>query len=274
MSGPYPPPGYQRPSDDNGWWAGQQQHQQPQQQGQYDFPTVQYSGLAGQTGQPGWGGGGEPPERGSNTGRIIVAVLSVLVIIGGIVTGIVLVSQRHQAREAAPPATTNTPAIIAPTVGENEQQGSDTGTTTNPDDPGVPNGNTTLTLPEGACVTAQVNAEEQYTATQRVPCGSAQSDLILAAVTPDMTGCADHEYLRLSAPSAGVYCFTLDIKRGDCVDGNYLKRACAGAAFMVLNTEPGPGNSDSCASTAGATHWVPVGREPVQVGCLGPPKTS
>jgi hypothetical protein len=250
MSGPYPPPGYQRPADDNGWWSGQQ--------GRYDFPTVRYSGLGG----PGWGG--EPPRRRRNTARIVVAVVSVLIIIGGIVTGIVLVNQRQVAQHQAPNSTATTaPSTVPPTF--------DT-STVNPDDPGVPDGSTTLTLTVGACVTAHVDTNEQYTAVRQVQCGSSQSDLVLAQVTPDMTGCADHQYLRLTAPSTGVYCFTLDIRQGDCVDANYLRQPCAGASFMVLQTEQGPGNADSCAATAGATHWVPVGRNPVRVGCLGAPK--
>lgn len=252
MSGPYPQPGSQRPQEDNGWWAGQQQ-------GRHDFPTVQYSGLAG---SPGWGGG-EPPRKRRNTGRIVVAVVSVLIIVGGVATGIVLLDQRQAARQqAANSADTSAPEAQAPA----------NVSTTNPDDPGVPDGSTTLTLSAGACVSARVDGNEQYTAVQPVRCGSAQSDLVLAQVTPDMTGCANHQYLRITAPSSAVYCFTLDIKQGDCVDANYLKAPCAGAAFKVLTTEQGPGNATSCGKTTGATHWVPAGVNPVRVGCLGPPK--
>lgn len=261
MSGPYPP-GYQRPPEDNGWWG---------QQGQHDFPTVQYSGLAG---QPGWGGQpsppGPPPPPKRSTGRIIVAAVSVLVIVGGIATGIILVSQRHQATQAAQQTQTLTPAPLAPTI-QNDTNDTGTPTTDEEDNPGVPNGSTSLTLTTGACVSAQVGDDEQYTATTKVTCGSAQSDLVLAQVTPDMTGCADHQYLRITAPSSAVYCFTLDLKQGDCVDDNYLKAPCSGAPFMVLETEAGPGNSNSCVTATGATHWVPVGRDPVEVGCLGPP---
>jgi hypothetical protein len=251
MSGPYPPPGQQRPADDNGWWAGQQR-------GRYGFPAVPYTGLGG----PGWGGG-QPPRKPRNTTRIVIAVVSVLIIVGGIVAGIVLVNQRHQEQATEGPRnaadTTTVPATESPT------------SSVNPDDPGVPNGSTTLTLAAGACVTAHVDNNEQYTAVQQVQCGSPQSDLVLAQVMPDMTGCADHQYLRLSAPSTAVDCFTLDIRQGDCVDANYLKTPCPGASFKVLQTQQGPGNADSCAATTGATHWVPVGRNPVRVGCLGPP---
>jgi hypothetical protein len=264
MSGPYPPPGYPRPPED-GRWGGQGYQQggpgyPPQAGPEYDFPTIQYSGLAGQPG--GWG---EPPRK-RNTGRLIVAVVSVLVIIGGVATGIVLLDHRHSQQQQAAPRPT--PATTF---------GQDTGTqrpTTTEADPGVPNGSTTLTLDVGNCVTAEVVSNEQYKATQRVTCGTAASDLVLAMTTPDMTGCADHQYLRISAPTTGVYCFTLDIGPGDCVDANYLKKPCGAADFMVLKTEAGPGGNSSCTSAAGATHWVPIGRNPVRVGCLGPPKTS
>jgi hypothetical protein len=194
-------------------------------------------------------------------------VVSVLVIIGGVATGIVLLNHRHdQRQQAAPPATSAAVTTTQQTVTEEP--------TTTDDDPGVPNGSTTLTLDPGACVTAEVVSNEQYKAIHKAVCGADDSDLILAATTPDMTGCADHQYLRLSAPSTGVDCFTLDIKPGDCVDGNYLKVSCGTAQFMVLTTENGPGGDSSCTAAVGATHWVPVGRDPVRVGCLGPPKKS
>jgi len=268
MSGPYPP-GYPRPPEE-GWWGGQQQGGPPQtgqfgppEAPQFDFPTIQYSGLAGQTG--GWG---EPPRR-RNTGRIIVAVVSVLVIIGGVATGVVLLNNRHHhQQQAAPAPTTSAPA------GTFGQRTDTADPTTTGDDPGVPNGSTTLTLDPGACVTAEVVSDEQYKAIHKAVCGADDSDLILATTTPDMTGCANHQYLRLSAPSTGVDCFTLDIKPGDCVDGNYLKVPCGSAQFTVLTTEDGPGSDSSCTAATGATHWVPVGRDPVRVGCLGPPKKS
>jgi hypothetical protein len=273
MSGPYPPPGYPRPPED-GWWGGQQQGGPqsgppsgpfgvPPESPQYDFPTVQYSGLAGQPG--GWG---EPPRR-RNTGRMIVAVVSVLVIIGGVVTGAILLNNRHDQQQAAAPP----PAVPAPATTLGQQTGVEEPTTT-PDDPGEPNGSTTLTLDSGTCVTAEVVANEQYKATHKAICGTGDSDLVLATTTPDMTGCANHQYLRLTAPSTGVDCFTLDIKPGDCVDANYLKVSCGTAQFTVLTTENGPGGDDSCTAATGATHWVPVGRDPVRVGCLGPPKKS
>ncbi|HEY3606649.1 MAG TPA: hypothetical protein VGL06_04075 [Pseudonocardiaceae bacterium] len=251
MSGPYPPPGYPRPPDQGGWGD---QPQQPY----YDFPTVQYGGLANPQG--GWG---PPPRRPRNRGRMIVAAVSILVIIAGVVTGAVLLHQRHPQPAAAPPPPTTSPAP-PPTTAQP--------TTTAPDD-GLPNGNTVLHLATGACVSAQATANNQYRLGRQVACGTAQSDLVLAVVSPDMAGCADHEYLRVSAPSTGVYCFTLDVKQGDCVDSSFLKSPCAPGAFTVLRTEPGPGGSTSCTDTAGATHWVPVGRNPVAVACVGPART-
>src|SRR5882762_8626036 len=82
MSGPYPPSGYPRPSDQGGWGD---QPQQPH----YDFPTVQYGGLTNPQG--GWG----PPPPRRNRGRVIVAAVSILVIIGGVATGALLLQQRH-----------------------------------------------------------------------------------------------------------------------------------------------------------------------------------
>ncbi len=235
MSGPYPPSGY--PQD--GQWHGESAQ----------FPTVQYSGLGG-SGSGGWGG---PPPRRS-TGRTIVAVVSVLVIIGGVATGIVLLQRRHAQHQASSSPSVSVSASAAV--------------------PALSDGTADMALSAGSCVTAVVDASDEYKATSRVACGGASSDLVLATVTSDMNGCADHQYLRLSAPSAGYYCFTLDIKPGDCVDSNYLKVSCSVAAFVVLRTEPGPGSDSSCTTTTGATHWVPIGRDPVEVGCLGPPGSS
>jgi hypothetical protein len=275
MSGPYPPPGYPGqpgqpgqpgsagPSGQDGWWPGGQPDQSGQHgTSQYDFPTVRYSGLGDQNG----GGWGEPPRAPRSTGRLVVALVSVLVIVGGVAVGIVLLKQRHQ-QSAAP-----TPAVSAPlTTASEQQQAVPTEEPTEaPSDAGVPNGSTELTLPAGACVRARVVGDEQYDAVERVTCGTDDSDLVLAAAIPHLDGCEDHQYLRLTAPNAGVYCFTLDIKKGDCVDENYLKTPCATAAFTVLKTESGPGSSDSCTTATGATHWVPIGRNPVEVGCLGP----
>jgi hypothetical protein len=259
MSGPYPPPGYPRPPDQGGW-GDQPQHPYGAPP-QYDFPTVRYGGLTNPQG--GWGE--PPPRRPRKWGRTIVAVVSVLVIIAGVATGAVLLRERHVQRSAAPPPTTTRPA---PTTTAAVQP-----PTTAPDG-GLPNGNTALHLATGACVSAQATADNQYRLGQQVACGTAQSDLVLAVVSPDMAGCADHEYLRVSAPSTGVYCFTLDVKQGDCVDSSFLKSPCAPGAFTVLKTEPGPGGSASCTDAAGATHWVPVSRNPVAVACIGPARTS
>jgi hypothetical protein len=255
MSGPYPPPGYPRPPDRGGW--GDQPHYP-----YGDFPTVQYGGLANQ--QVGWGG--PPPVKPPrNTGRTIVVVVSILVIIGGVAVGAVLLQQRH-AQPAASPSTTTAQAATTTTVDPQPP-------TTAPDN-GLPNGSTALHLVPGACVSAQATSDNQYRLGQQVTCGTARSDLVLAVVSPDMSGCADHEYLRVSSASTGVYCFTLDVKQGDCVDSSFLKSPCAAGAFTVLKTEPGPGGSASCTDTAGATHWVPVSRDPVAVACIGPARTN
>jgi hypothetical protein len=256
MSGPYPPPGYPRPLDQGGWGD---QPQYPYG----DFPTVQYGGLANP--QSGWEGGPPPGKPPRNTGRTIVAVVSILVIIIGVAIGAVLLRQRHTERSAAPPATTTAQAATT-TVDARPP-------TTAPDN-GLPNGSTALHLATGACVSAQATADNQYRLGQQVTCGTARSDLVLAVVSPNMSGCADHEYLRVAAASAGVYCFTLDVKQGDCVDSSFLKSPCAAGAYTVLKTEPGPGDSASCTDAAGATHWVPVSRDPVAVACIGPARTN
>jgi hypothetical protein len=261
MSGPYPPPGYPRPPDRGGWGD---QPQYPYG----DFPTVQYGGLTNPQSsweeQGGWGGPppGKPPR---NTGRKIVVVVSVLVIIGGVAVGAMLLQQRHTQRSAAPPPTTS--AQAATTTIDAQPL------TTAPDN-GLPNGSTALHLTPGACVSAQATADNQYRLGEQVACGTARSDLVLAVVSPDMSGCADHEYLRVSAASTGFYCFTLDVKQGDCVDSSFLKSPCAAGAFTVLKTEPGPGGSASCTDATGATHWVPVSRNPVAVACIGPARTN
>lgn len=253
MSGPYPP-GYPPPPEQDGWWTGGDQASQlPYQHG-------------------GWGGPTPPPRPPRSTGRMVIAVVSVLVIVGGVATGIVLLNQKHRQHEAAGRASApvSAPATTAAGGGlaRSPEQPSDL------EDPGVPNGSTSLTLADGTCVTAEVDDDAEYTVTQTAACGSVRSDLVLVVSAADLSGCADHQYLRLSAPSAGVYCFTLDIRKGDCVDENYLKTACAGADFRVLSTESGPGGDQSCTRSPGATHWVPIGHDPVRVGCLGPPASS
>lgn len=264
MSGPYPPPGYPRPPQSGGGWGDQQYGQQPpptQPQPRYDFPTVQYGGLTNPQG--GWG---EPPRRRRSVGRLIVVVVSVLVIIGGVATAAIVLTQRHNQQNAAPPATTTTSAATPTTVALD--------TTTSGANSDVPNGTTTLTLAKGVCVTAEATANNQYRLGRQVTCGTAASDLVLAAISPAMSGCADHQYLRVAAPADAIYCFTLDVKKGDCLDSSFLKAPCAPGAFAVLKTEPGPGGTQSCTDVTGATHWVPIGHDPVAVACIGPSKTS
>jgi hypothetical protein len=249
------------------------QGQPPRNQPYTEFPTVQYGGLSNPQG--GWG---EPPRKKRSVGRIVVAVVSVLIIIGGVATAAVLLTDRHEHQEAQSDGGANNPA---PSVGATSQaqsgaqgDGASGPTTTEQADPGVPNGSTTLSLTKGACVSARAGSDNQYDITRKATCGTATSDLVLADLSPAMTGCADHQYLRVSAPTSGVYCFTLDLKQGDCLDSSYIKVACGSSPFVVLKTEAGPGGSNSCTSAAGATHWVPVGLNPVQVGCIGPPPKS
>ncbi|HEX9334275.1 MAG TPA: hypothetical protein VF892_00260, partial [Pseudonocardiaceae bacterium] len=66
----------------------------------------------------------------------------------------------------------------------------------------------------------------------------------------------------------------LDVQKGDCLDSSFLKSPCTAGAFTVLSTEPGPGGATSCTAEAGATHWVPVGHDPVAVACIGPAKAQ
>jgi hypothetical protein len=227
---------------------------------------VQYGGLATPPG--GWG----PPKPPRNTGRLVVAVISVLVIIGGVATAVIVLNHRHNQQAASPPATTlsaPTPPVLSTTTAI-----ATTGINSTAANPDVPNGTTTLTLAKGACVTASATSDNQYRLGRQVTCGTAQSDLVLAMSSPAMSGCPDHEYLRVTSPASGVYCFTLDVKKGDCLDNSFLKAPCSAGAFTVLSTEPGPGGSTSCTGQAGATHWVPVGHDPVSVACIGPAKTS
>lgn len=242
MSGPHP--GYPQQPEPDGWWSG----------GTPDatrFPTVGYPGPSG-----GWG---EPPRRPPrSTGRAVVAVVSVLVIVAGVATGIVLLRHRHREQQAAPPppppAATATTSATIPSASA-----------------GLPNGATDLTLSAGQCATAVVDSDGEYRATTAVTCGTPDSDLVLDRTAPTLAGCPDHQYLRLTNPAAGVDCFTLDVAPGDCVNDDYLKTPCVDADLEVLATEPGPGGDNSCTTTSGATHWVPIGRDPVRVGCLGPP---
>lgn len=246
MSGPYPP-GFPPPSERDGWWAGEN--------GQFGVPHP-----SGPT--AGWG---EPPRPPRSTGRLIVAVVSVLVIVGGVATGIVLLDHKHSRHQAAGLAA-SPGSVPASTAAAGELTDAPA-----MEDPGLPNGHADRALATGTCVSAVVDGDRDYTVTGTATCGSARSDLILVVSVADLSGCADHQYLRLSAPSAGVYCFTLDIGKGDCVDESYLKTSCSDADFQVLSTEDGPGGTDSCTTSPGATHWVPIGRDPVRVGCLGPP---
>ncbi|HEX3778262.1 MAG TPA: hypothetical protein VHX38_01220 [Pseudonocardiaceae bacterium] len=296
MSGPYPPQGYPQQPGQGGWSGGQPTGGVPTGQygpPGYEFPAVGYGGLSGQgpagqglsgqgssgqdhgnwhSDQGNWNSGLPPtpqqsprPPRKRNTGQIIVAVIAALVIVGGVATGILLLNNRHQQQQASPPPATSTDQ---PTATGQQNTGSDT--PTGSDTGNSANGITTLSVAPGECVTATV-AGQQYSVTQQATCGSANSDFILDKAVTSLDGCSVHQYVVVQGTGGTVYCFTLDIKANDCVDINYLKVPCAGAAFTVISTEAGPGGSDSCKSAPGANHWLPAGREPVQIACIGPP---
>jgi hypothetical protein len=266
MSGPYPPQGYPQQPGQGGWSGGQPNGGVPTGQygpPNYEFPSVGYGGLSGQdqgnwnsdqatwhSDQGRWHAGPPqppnqgpptqpPPPRKRNTGQIVIAIIAVLVIIGGVATGILLLNNRNQPpRQAAPPATTQPQAT--------GQQGGDTGSST-PTGSGTgntANGTTTLTVSPGECVTAVV-AGSQYAVTQQATCGGASSDFILDKAVTSLDGCSLHQYVVVQGTGGTVYCFTLDLRSGDCLDVNYLKVACSGAAFTVLKTEAGPGGSTS-----------------------------
>lgn len=234
MSGPHP--GYPQQPEPDGWWSA-------------DAPRFPAGGYPVAPGEP----PGRPPR---STGRTVVAVVSVLVIVAGVATGIVLLRHRHREPQAAAPPPATSTAMP---------------TTTASATAGLPNGSTDLTLDAGQCASAVVDSAGEYRATTEATCGTTDSDLVLDKIVPTLAGCPDHQYLRLTNGTTGVDCFTLDIRSGDCVNDDYLKTPCADADLQVLTTEPGPGGDDSCTTAGGATHWVPIGRSPVRVGCLGPP---
>lgn len=263
MSGPFPPPGYPQQPTPGNWPGNYQQPGQPagtsgygQQQPAYDFPTVQYSGLGGGTGNGNWG---QPPRKPRRVGRILVAVISVLVIVGGVTTAILVLNQRNQQTSASGAKPTSTSAAITTTESATSSA------------PSTVDGTTTLTLTVGQCANAVVSGSE-YAVNQKTTCGAANSDLVLAKTAATLADCANHEYLLIQGQS-GIDCFTLDVRPGDCLDNNYLKVPCTSAPFVVISIETGPGGSTSCADASGATHWVPIGANPVKVGCIGPPKS-
>lgn len=188
----------------------------------------------------------------------VIGVVAALVFLG-------LAASGAFSNSATPPQTSEQAPVGTTEESTTTEQNTTTADTTSDG----PDGGTSLDLAEGDCVSAQANGQ-RYTALQRVQCGTTQSDLILAMTSADANGCAAHQYLRIGAPDGSVYCFTLDLQQGDCVDSSYLKTSCVNARYIVENTEDGPGGSDSCQDVDGATQWVPIGSDPVMVGCLAP----
>lgn len=266
MSGPYPSSGY--PQHQPGPANGPGGYGQPGYASHNMDPhNTPYQGL-GMGDQPGgngswggnWGGdwgGGEPPRPPRRVGRIVVAVVAILVIIGGVTASVLILTHRHNQSTASGGTNPTTTQTTAP-----------------PGSSGAPvsEGSTTLTLVPGNCVTATV-VNNQYMLGKQVACGGPDSDLLVARTVAGLRDCASHQYLLIQAPSE-VYCFTLDVKQGDCLDNNFLKVACgASAPFAVLSLEAGPGTQSSCASATGATRWVPASYNPAKVACIGPPKS-
>lgn len=266
MSGPYPPQGYPQQPAQGGWGSGQvgggpsgpygpsnypggwqQQQQQPQQQD-----------------QPAWNAAPPPeptpPPRKRNTGQIIIAIVASLVIIGGVVTGIALLNN-HRTQQQANPGTTTPTATSQPQSNQ----------------PGATNasGSTGLAVSAGQCVTATTTANSNsYAVSKTAQCGTSASDFVLDKTVSQISGCAAQQYVVITGPSGAVYCFTIDVKPGDCVDNYYLKVACGSTAtFTVLKTEPGPGGDTSCRNVVGVQRWVPAG-DPAEVACIGPPGSS
>ncbi|HEX3787289.1 MAG TPA: hypothetical protein VHW44_05465 [Pseudonocardiaceae bacterium] len=292
MSGPFPPSGYPQqpaPGNQSGSYqpAGPARPNGPAPAGPprpagpaspggqggrgygpptQEFPTVQYNGLAGQHTNPGGNWTGPPPPRRRRGVRVLVAVLAALVIVGGVTTAILVLGHDHQS--SASPGGFPVPASRV----SSQQTGTPTPVETSDSaTAGSAEGSTSLALTVGNCVTAVLQNKE-YSVTKKVTCDTSTSDFVLAKTGPTLADCANHQYLLIQA-STGIDCFTLDLKAGDCLDSNYLKVACAGAPFAVLSTEAGPGGSTSCLNETAATHWVPIGVNPVTVGCIGPPKS-
>jgi hypothetical protein len=271
MSGPYPPQGYPQQPAQGGWGGGQvgggpsgpycpasypggwQQQQQPQ----YQQPPQHQD-------QPGWNMGPSAPEptrppRRRNTGQIVIAVIAAVVIIGGVVTGIFLLNNNRQQNQQANSTTTSQPA---PATGQQQDTGQAGAANTS--------GSTNLAVTAGQCVTVTTSGAN-YVVGRTAQCGTAGSDFILDKTVSQISDCAAHQSVVISGPNGAVYCFTIDVKAGDCVDNNYLKVACgAGAAFTVLKNEAGPGGDTSCRDVTGAQRWVPAGH-PAEVACIGPP---
>jgi hypothetical protein len=84
-----------------------------------------------------------------------------------------------------------------------------------------------------------------------------------AACGPDFT------YLSIQGPST-VYCFTFDVREGDCLDVDVLKTPCASATQKVLRVVPGPETDSTCQDVPGVDTVILAGPEPASVACVGP----
>ncbi|HEY4021611.1 MAG TPA: hypothetical protein VGM75_23180 [Pseudonocardiaceae bacterium] len=265
MSGPYPPQGYpQQPAQ--GGWGGQVGGGPSGPYGPSNYP----GGWQQQQrqDQPAWNAAPQPdptppPPRKHNTGQLVIAIIASLVIIGGVVTGIVLLNGKHAQQQANPGTTTPTAT--------SQQQPQDS------NQPGATNasGSTTLAVSAGQCVTVKTTANSNsYAVTKTAQCGTTSSDFVLNKTVGQISGCAAQQYVVITGPSGAVYCFTIDVKAGDCVDNYYLKVACgAQATYAVIKTEAGPGGAASCRNVVGVQRWVPAGY-PAAVACIGPPGSS
>lgn len=252
MASPYPPP--ERPHEPgHGGWSGELDAG-PDADGP---PTLEFPPAVLPPAEPSperapAGGSATAADGGRRTGRIVAVVFAVVVLIGGAGAAMVWV-YRHQL------VTGTASPIGAISTGATSATGSGADTA---------NGTTTLRLVVGDCVSASALPADTYAVRGEVACGTPGSDLVLARTVTGSSDCADHQYLRVRA-GTGVYCFTLDVKPGDCLDRTFLKQPCPAAGYQVIKVEPGPGGTNSCHGVPNATYWVPVGREPVSTGCIG-----
>lgn len=266
MSGPYPQQGGYPQQPAQGGWGGPVGGGPSGPYGPSNYPGGWQQQP--QQNQPGWSPAPEPPSspppRKRNTGQIVIAIIASLVIVGGVVTGIVLLNNNHKAQQQAGQTTTTLPTTQQnqPTAQQDTSQ------------PGASNasGSTTLTVSAGQCVSAKTtNGSSAYVVTKAQQCGSVASDFVLNKTVSQISGCAAQQYVVITGPGGAVYCFTIDVKAGDCVDNYYLKVSCGpSAAFAVLKEEAGPGSNNSCRTVTGAQRWVPAGY-PAQVACIGTP---
>jgi hypothetical protein len=186
--------------------------------------------------------------------------VSVLVIVGGVTTAVILLVNRgdHGSSSAAGnPGTAPTTQTSAP---DNSDQSKVLGTAS-------------PSIQPGQCAGGAVQ-DGHYMASIQATCGAQNSMFSLDKTVDTVDGCAAREYVPLQAGER-FDCFTLDLKQGQCTDSNYLKlQSCSSAAYTVLAVQAGPPTDSSCHGVAGATRWIPVGSNPPKLGCIGPPKTS